>query len=414
MKTFLKGSCVFLLLLLVGASIHLLFAQEQALKSIYPAGYKSNNLPFSPAVLAGGTLYVSGQGPVDAAGNMPEDFQGQFRQALQNLRSVLQGAGMDFGNIVWLNVYLTDIGNLSAMNRIYWNTIGSNPPARTVLQVAALPGGEQVGVNCIAVADTGQRHEIWPSGWKRGPRIDPPGILAGDVLYMSSQGEINPLTGNRPPDFPGEVKQALDNVGEVLKAAHMSYKNVVWVNPYMEAGRRQAYGAMNKVYASYFEFGNTPGRGTINVVGLPQGGHVVFSCIAGADLAKRKAVKPRNMPPSPTASPGILYGNTLYLSAKDGFIPGQGLVTSEFDLQLRQSMRNLLDGLEEADMDFSNVVWSTVYLRGMQDYDRMNGLYKTFFQGMLPARTTLQQNFETGVPGAEQISVIAVGSPKAK
>jgi reactive intermediate/imine deaminase len=414
MRTFLKGSCVFLLLFLAATSNHLLFAQDQPLKIIYPAGYKSNNLPFSPAVLADSTLYVSGQGPADAAGNVPGDFEGQFRQALQNLRGVLQGAGMDYGNIVWLNVYLTDMGDLDAMNRIYWKTIGQNPPARTILQIAALPGGEKVGINCIAVADTQTRREIWPSGWRRGPHVDPPGILAGDVLYTSAQGEINPRTGNRPPDFSGEVKQALDNVGDVLKAAHMSFKNVVWVNPYMEAGRRQSYGAMGKVYASYFEFGNTPGRGTIYVVGLPESQHIVFSCIAGADLSKRKAVRPRNMPPSPTASPGVLYGNTLYLSAKSGFIPDQGVVTPEFDLQLRQSMRNLLDGLQEADMDFSNVVFSTVYLRGMQDYGQMNGLYKTFFEGMFPPRTTLQQNFETGVSDAEQISFIAVGTPKAK
>ena len=414
MKTLLKRSCILLLLFFAGTLNHSILAQDQSLKAIYPAGHKSNNLPFSPAVLADGTLYVSGQGSMDAAGNVPADFQGQFRQALHNLQRVLRGAGMDFGNIVWLNVYLTDMGNLGAMNQVYWNTIGPNPPARTILQVAGLPAGQKVEVNCIAVADTGQRHEIWPSGWRRGPHIDPPAILAGDVLYTSAQGDRNPLTGKRPADFSGEVKQALDNVGEVLKAAHMSYKNVLWVNPYMEAGRRQPYGAMNKVYATYFEFGNTPGRGTIYVAGLPEGGHIVFSCIAGADLSKRKAVRPRNMPPSPTASPGILYGNTLYLSAKGPFIPGQGIVTTDFDLQLRQSMRNLLDGLEEADMDFSNVVWSTVYLRGIQDYGQMNGLYKTFFQGMYPARTTLQQNFQTDVTGAEQISFIAVATPKSK
>ncbi|HXH48688.1 MAG TPA: RidA family protein, partial [Terriglobia bacterium] len=136
MRTLLKRSFIFLLLLFVGTLNHLILAQDQALKVIYPAGYKSNNLPFSPAVLADGTLYVSGQGPVNADGSMPEDFQGQFRQALENLRGVLRGAGMDFGNIVWLNVYLTDMGNLSAMNQIYWNTIGPNPPARTILQIA--------------------------------------------------------------------------------------------------------------------------------------------------------------------------------------------------------------------------------------------------------------------------------------
>jgi enamine deaminase RidA (YjgF/YER057c/UK114 family) len=168
------------------------------------------------------------------------------------------------------------------------------------------------------------------------------------------------------------------------------------------------YDAMGHVYKTYFEFGNTPGRGTIEVAGLPRDQHIVFSCIAGADLAKRKTIKPRNMPPSATASPGILYGNTLYLSAKDGFIPGQGIVTPDFDLQLRQSMRNLLDGLEEADMSFSDVVFSTVYLRQMQDFEKLNPLYRQFFKEQLPARTTLQQNNDPDAEAAEQISFIAV------
>ena len=114
------------------------------------------------------------------------------------------------------------------------------------------------------------------------------------------------------------------------------------------------------------------------------------------------------MPPSATASPGVLYGDTLYLSAKDGFIPGQGMVTPLFDLQLRQSMRNLLDGLEEADMDFSNVVFSTVYLREIKDSSQVDPLYGKFFKPPYPARTMLQQNFASGEEAAEQVSFIAV------
>ena len=220
------------------------------------------------------------------------------------------------------------------------------------------------------------------------------------------QGGRDPLTGRQASDFPGEVRQALDNVSTVLKAARLSMKNVLWVNPYMSVGGQ--YDVMGKIYASYFEFGNTPGRGTIQVVGLPKGDHIVFSCIAGADLSKRKAIRPRNMPPSPTASPGILYGDTLYLSAKDGFIPDQGIVTPDLELQLRQSMRNLLDGLQEADMDFSDVVFSTVYLRQIQDADRVNAIYGKFFEGRYPARSVLQQNFEVHDEAAEQISFIAV------
>lgn len=370
----------------------------------------TNRISASPSVLANGTLYVSGQGSRRADGSRPSEFPAQVDQALHNLRAILNGSAMDFDNIVWMNVYVKSEADIAGMEEVYWREIGSSPPARTILTVDALPDEERIEMSCIAVRDKAHRRAIWPEGWLKGSRSDPPAIEAGDVLYLSAQGGEDPRTGKLASDFAGEVKQALDNVSAVLQAARMSTRNVVWVNPYMSVGGQ--YEAMGKIYATYFEFGNTPGRGTIQVMGLPKGNHVVFSCIAGADLSKRKAVRPRNMPPSPTASPGVLYGDTLYLSAKDGFIPGQGIVTPDFNLQLRQSMRNLLDGLEEADMDFSDVVFSTVYLRQIQDEDRMNALYGKFFKAKYPAWTVLQQNLETGDEAAEQISFIAVGQKK--
>jgi enamine deaminase RidA (YjgF/YER057c/UK114 family) len=386
-----------LVCLSVLASTLSLSAQAPGFKAIESPTATGNA---SAGILANGTLYVSGQG------SQKPEFTAQVEEALHNVQTVLHGAGMDFANVVWMNIYLTDNHNLSAMNDVYWKTIGANPPARTVLTVAALPDGQQVQINCIAVANTAQRKAIWPTGWPHGPKQDPPAIQAGELLYLSAQGGHDPKTGALRATFTEETKQALDNVSTILAAAHMSMKNVVWVNPYFSKGGQ--YDVMGKVYKTYFEFGNTPGRGTIQVMGLPNQEHIVFSCIAGADLSKRKAVKPRNMPPSATASPGILYGDTLYLSAKDGFIPDQGMVTPLFDLQLRQSMRNLLDGLQEVDMDFSNVVFSTVYLREMKDNSQMDPLYGKFFKQPYPARSILQQNLETGEEAAEQISFIAV------
>lgn len=390
----------------ISGSAGVLAAQETGLQAINPEGYPAVASPYSPGVLAGDTLYVSGQGSRDAAGNRAESFPEQVSQTLRNVQAVLQAAHMGFGDVVWMNVYLVNGADIDAMNQVYWRQIGADPPARTVLVVDSLPDQGRVEINCIAVRGAGHRRSIWPRGWPHGSHIDPPGVQAGDVLYLSAQDGADPLTGKTPGAFPDEVRQSLQNVAAILAAAHMSMKNVVWVNPYMSVGGQ--YDAMGDVYKTFFEFGNTPGRGTIQVMALPNGRRIVFSCIAGADLAKRKAVRPRNMPPSATASPGVLYGDTLYLSAKDGFIPGQGIVTPDFNLQLRQSMRNLLDGLEEADMNFSNVVFSTVYLRDMGDFDRMNSLYRTFFHSLFPARTTLQQNDDSQEEDAEQISFIAV------
>ena len=167
-----------------------------------------------------------------------------------------------------------------------------------------------------------------------------------------------------------------------------------------------------------FEFGNTPARATIQVAGLPSGANIEFTGVAIMDVSKRQAVRPKNMEPSPTASPCVFAGDTLFCSAKSGFIPGVhgGIYASTVETQLRQTMRNLLDGLEEAGMNFSNVVASNVYLDNLDDFARMNGVYAEYFGAAPPARTTVQQ-LAPGVrqpdskghwPTLEQISIVAV------
>jgi enamine deaminase RidA (YjgF/YER057c/UK114 family) len=365
----------------------------------------------SAGVLANQTLYVAAQDGRLADGSLPKDFQEEVSQSLGNVRAVLRTAGMDFGNVVWMNIYVTNPQDIAAMNGVYWKSIIQNPPARTVLVVAALPSGEKIQINCIAVSSAATRRVIHPQGWPEGQHVDPAGIQVDDVLYMSAQGGTDPLTGKVATDFAGEVKQALDNVATIAKTASMSMANAVWVNPYLSSTDAPE-NVMNKIYATYFEFGNTPGRGTIQVLDLPNKNHIVFSCIAGADLAKRKAIRPRNEKPSRTASPGILYGDTLYLSAKDAYVPALGLFSTDLGVQVRLSMRNLLDGLEEADMDFSNVVSSTIYMRDMKDDDQVRDLYGKFFKNRFPARTTLQQNLDFKAEDVEQISFIAVRQPK--
>jgi 2-iminobutanoate/2-iminopropanoate deaminase len=126
------------------------------------------------------------------------------------------------------------------------------------------------------------------------------------------------------------------------------------------------------------------------------------------------------MRPSPTASPCVFADDTYYCSAKGPFTPGpgnlQGIYASTLEGQVRQTMRNLLDGLEEAGLELSNVVAANVYLDDINDFSRMNRIYAQYFPDMPPTRTTVAQlaptirkpgNDET-YPGLEQISLIAV------
>jgi enamine deaminase RidA (YjgF/YER057c/UK114 family) len=386
------------------------FAQQGGVLKVIKVNGNDLGPASSAGILANQTLYVAGQNGRNADGSLPQNFQQEAGQSLGNVQRVLRAAGMDYGNIVWMNIYVTNGHDTAAMNDVYWKTIVQNPPARTVLVVGALPNGEKIEINCIAVSTAATRRVIHPQGWPQGPHLDPAGIQVDDVLYMSAQGGADPLTGKVAANFAGEVKQALDNVTTIVKSANMSMANVVWVNPYLSSTDAPE-DVMNKIYATYFEFGNTPGRGTIQVLDLPNRNHIVFSCIAGADLAKRRAIRPKNEKPSRTASPGILYGDTLYLSAKDAYVPALGLFSPDLGVQTRLSMRNLLDGLEEADMDFSNVTSSTIYMREMKDADQVHALYGKFFKSHFPARTTLQQNFDSKAEDVEQISFIAVRQP---
>ena len=403
---------ILILCFLAGAFASPLYAQDSGatLKVIKVDGKNAGPISNS-GVLAGKTLYVSGQDGRDADGTVPKDIQQETTQALSNVQGVLRAAGMDFGNAVWMNIYVTHLADVDAMNAVYWKTIGANPPARTVLVVAGLPNGENIQINSIAVSSAARRQVIHPQGWPQGPHTDPAGIMADDVLYISGQSGADPLTGKVPADFAAEVKQSLDNVVTILKTVNMTTGNLVWVNPYVATGFQER--VMNQVYATYFQLGNLPGRGTFTVVDLPNQNHIFFSCIAGADLAKRKIIRPKNETrPSATSSPGNLYGDTLYLSAKDATVPALGIFPTDLELQTRLSMRNLLDGLQEADMDFTTVASATIYLRDMKDVDQIQTIYGKFFRGNLPARTTLQQNTDAKATAGEQISFIAVAQPK--
>jgi enamine deaminase RidA (YjgF/YER057c/UK114 family) len=151
---------------------------------------------------------------------------------------------------------------------------------------------------------------------------------------------------------------------------------------------------------------------------LPGGAHIEYTGVAVRDLGQRKAVRPKNMPPSPTASPCVFAGDTLYCSAKDGFIPGQhgGVYATSTQHQLRQTMRNQLDNLEEAGMSFDEVVATDVYLDDLSDTKGFDEVYVQYFGPVPPVRTVVQQiapterkaDNEDHFPGLEQVSLIAV------
>lgn len=111
--------------------------------------------PYSQAIVSGNTLYLSGQlGVVPSTGNLiSADVKEQALQALENLKAVLAAAGAAPSQVCKTTVFLTDIEDFAAVNAVYAQVFGVEPPARSCVAVAALPKGARVEVEAIAVLD---------------------------------------------------------------------------------------------------------------------------------------------------------------------------------------------------------------------------------------------------------------------
>lgn len=108
--------------------------------------------PYSQAVEAGGTLYVSGQIPIDpSTGAMPAGVTAQAEQVFANISAILNAAGYTFGDVVKSTVLLSDMGDFAAVNTVYAKYYTHEMPARACYQVAALPLGALVEIETIAV-----------------------------------------------------------------------------------------------------------------------------------------------------------------------------------------------------------------------------------------------------------------------
>ena len=108
--------------------------------------------PYSQAVEVEGTLFCSGQIPIvpETGVLLTGDIQEQARQVMVNVEAVLSAADYQWKDVVKTSIFLTDLGNFAAVNEIYAQYFLSNPPARSCVQVAALPKGVDVEIEVLA------------------------------------------------------------------------------------------------------------------------------------------------------------------------------------------------------------------------------------------------------------------------
>lgn len=107
--------------------------------------------PYSQAVELNGTVYVSGQLPINpATGTMPDGIEAQTRQSLENIGAILKEAGLGFNDIVKTTVLMSDLSMFGAMNAVYADFFPESKPARACFQVAALPKAALIEIEAVA------------------------------------------------------------------------------------------------------------------------------------------------------------------------------------------------------------------------------------------------------------------------
>ncbi len=111
--------------------------------------------PYSQAVRSGRFLFCSGQIPLDPKSGqiVPGDIAAQTRRVLDNIAAVLKAEGLTFDHVVKTTIFLTNLGDFQTVNEVYGSYFKQDPPARSTIQVAALPKGANVEIEVIAIAD---------------------------------------------------------------------------------------------------------------------------------------------------------------------------------------------------------------------------------------------------------------------
>src|SRR5215468_1575265 len=147
---------------------------------ITPSGGPAPVGPYSPGVLAGDYLYISGQGAARADGSFPAAAEEQAEQCLTNVRRIVEAAGLTMQHVVYVHVYVKDMGALDAVDRAWRKAFPKDAPARVTLGIARMPVDTPVEMTAVAVRDLSRRSVVHIAG-----SAETAGVLTADRLYLS-------------------------------------------------------------------------------------------------------------------------------------------------------------------------------------------------------------------------------------
>lgn len=233
----------------------------------------NHNLPFSTGVIAGDTVYLSGQVGIDpSTGKLVNgDIVAHTTQTMKNIENHLKSMSMSFADAVSVWVYLTDPDTFDDFSTTYKQFITGAAPVRIPVGVNALPLNSPIEITIIA--SRGHREPVWQLDAKPSPTaIYSPGLKADNRVYLAG-------TGSKKSTMEECVDQCMQHLDKVLQGDGLTFDDVVEARVYLS--NLDDYAAMNTAYRKYFE--NTfPTRATIGVKRLVRDFRIYVGLVAAA------------------------------------------------------------------------------------------------------------------------------------
>jgi len=317
----------------------------------------------------------------DASGKIVSGgIEAQTKKTLENIGAILKAGGMDFKDVVSVNVYLADARDFEAMNKIYRPVFANNPPVRATVQQDLMLRDGLIEISAIAARPDLPRRYINPQGWSSNPLPYSKGIAVGDYIFLAGLVSQNPQSGAAVSGaIDVQTKQIMENIKTLTETAGFKMSDLVWSRVWLTDPRD--FQAMNTVYRPYF--GDIPPTRATTRAGLTTTAYNVEIMMWGV-----KGEKQRLGTPNPTSplSQAIKVGNHVFVSGLTG---GGQQLRGDIKGQASMILTNLQNLLKAGGADFADVVEAQVWVTDTRHFAAMNEAYTAVIKGDLPARATV-------------------------
>jgi 2-iminobutanoate/2-iminopropanoate deaminase len=327
------------------------------------------NAPYSPGLLTGGYLYVSGQLGREPSGAVPPAIEDQARIILNQLKSIVESAGLTMDHVVYTQLFLTDVRNYDAVNKIYAYYFPGAKPARVTVGVARLPFSCGMEISAVAVRDLASRKPVTrPNAQTAIPIVE--AITTHDRLFLSGTLGRDLGTGEVPKLPAEQIRTAFNRAQDVLRFAGLTEASLVSVNVfYTQAIQREE---IDRVWGKVFGSHVKAPVSYIRVNELALGAKIGITGVAALNV---KQARFKNNCAS--------LGETLYCAVEES---GMGSI----EQQTRDTMARLSRNAAASGFKIEDASATQLYLDSMDDFAKMNAAYLETLPAPRPARVTIQ------------------------